>query len=256
MDSKVKVSIITPLYNSERFVKECLESVLKQTYNNWEMLIVDDCSTDKSAEIVNQYLSRDKRFKYFKLNNNSGAGVARNKAILEAKGDIIAFLDSDDIWLAKKLEEHVNFMEKNNAAFSHTSYGFINERGDVINKTFRVSKKPVFYVDLLKRTEISCLTAMYDVRKIGKMYMPDIRRKQDYALWLAILKKGIASIPLDSELAFYRQSKESATNNKIKLVKKHYVFLRGTQNINILKSIYYTFYWGVNGFIKYYINRF
>lgn len=250
-----KISIITPIYNSESFIGHTIESVLAQTYKNWEMLIVDDCSNDRSIEIIRDYQKVDRRIKLFYLNQNSGPGIARNKAIREAEGDIIAFLDSNDIWTPNKLEYHIQFMTEHNASFSHTSYGFIDETGNVINKTFHVSKRPIAYNDLLKRTEISCLTAMYDVKKLGKMYMPNLRHSEDYGLWLSILKTGVKSIPLDKELAFYRQVKGSLTNNKRKVLKKHWMFLYKHEKIGLFKSLYYFFRWGLNGVKKYYINK-
>jgi len=254
MKEKPLVSIITPVYNAETFIEASISSVINQTYPNWEMLLVDDRSKDNSVEIINRFAKEDNRIKLFQLKKNSGSGVARNHAIKEAKGTIIAFLDGDDIWLPNKLEVHVAFMIENNAAFSHTSYGYINEQGDRIGDTFHVSKKPVSYTDALKRTEISCLTAMYNASIIGKMYMPDLRRKQDYALWLSILKKGYNSIPLDKELAFYRQNSNSATSKKYKLILGHYRFLRKQEKLSIPKSIYYLIHWGAGGILKYYIN--
>lgn len=250
--NKLKVSIITPVFNSSEFIEETMISVINQSYINWEMIFVDDCSSDNSVEIIKEYQKKDDRFKLFLLDKNSGSGVARNKAILEASGEIIAFLDSDDLWVPEKLEKHVSFMIKHDAAFSHTSYGFIDENGNKIKETYHVSDKPVTYKKLLKRTEISCLTAMYDARKTGKQYMPELMRKQDYGLWLTILKLGFNSIPLKEELAFYRQRKNSATSNKFKLILKHFTFLRKNEQLSVLQSIYYTLYWGVNGVIKYY----
>ncbi len=244
------VSIITPVYNSEKFLKQSIESVLAQTYKNWELRIVDDCSTDNSKQILTKYANFDRRIKPLFLKKNSGAGLARNEAIKLAKGKIIAFLDSDDIWLSTKLEEHISFMQGKNAAFSHGSYGFINETGKIINKTYRVSNRAISYQDLLKKTEISCLTAMYDVEKLGKMYMPDLRVKQDYALWLSILKRGFVSIPIDRELAFYRIRRNSNTNNKLKLIIKHFKFLYNFEKLSALKTFYYTSWWAINGGIK------
>lgn len=251
----IKVSIITPVYNSDFFLREAIESVLNQTYQNWEHIIVDDMSKDSSPDIIREYAGKDKRITPIFLDKNVGAGPARNKAIEASSGQIIAFLDSDDIWLKEKLETHVDFMSKTNAAFSHTSYGFINEEGEIINKTFHVSNKPIKYKDLLKRTEISCLTAMYDVRKVDKMYMPNLRVKQDYALWLSILKKGFESIPLDVELAFYRQRKNSNTNKKYKLVVKHIKFLYTIEKLGLSRTLYYTSWWAFNGIFKYYISK-
>ena len=186
-----KVSIITPLYNAERYVSETINSVVNQSYKNWEMILVDDCSTDQSASIVEKIQEQDARIRLLKNQTNIGPGASRNKAIDQATGDVIAFLDSDDIWHPEKLSKHLGFMEDNSSVFSHTSYGFIDEYGRKIKSTFHVSNKPIDYRDLLKRTEISCLTAMYDVNKLGKMHMPLLSRAEDYGLWLDILKKEL-----------------------------------------------------------------
>lgn len=250
---KKLVSIITPSYNSASHIKETIDSVIAQTYQNWEMIIVDDYSMDNSVRIIENIQKKDHRIILLKNEENIGSGPSRNKAIDKAQGEIIAFLDSDDLWCPEKLSLHLKFMEEKQSAFSHTSYGFINENGVKIKSTYRVSKNPVGYSNLLKRTEISCLTAMYDVRKVGKMYMPDLRRKQDYALWLDILKKGFYSDPLDKELAYYRQRQGSATNNKLKLVKGHWFFLHKREKIPFLKSLFYLLNWGIRGFVKYYL---
>jgi teichuronic acid biosynthesis glycosyltransferase TuaG len=247
------VSIITPVYNSEKFISETIQSVLNQTYENWEHLIVDDCSTDNSWEIINSFASQDKRIKSFRLNSNSGSGVARNLAIKNAKGKYISFLDSDDLWIPGRLEKHIGFMMQENFAFSHSSYGYITEEGAPVKKIFMVSKSPVDYKHLLKRTEISCLTAIFDQEQIGKYYMPDIRRKQDYGLWLSILKCGVKSMPYPELLAYYRQRKGSATNNKFRLIFAHYTFLRKNERLNVYSSLKYTIYWAIGGLIKYYI---
>lgn len=247
------VSIITPLFNSERFLSDCVESVLQQTYRNWEMIIVDDCSSDSSYALANQFAEKEPRIRVFQLNTNSGSGVARNKAIKEARGSIIAFLDSDDVWHSQKLSRHLKAMLQAKAAFSHTSYGYMSENGKKLTKKLEVSNDWVDYKGLLKRTEISCLTAMYDVRVVGKVYMPVLRRKQDYALWLEILKRGHMSFPVNECLAWYRQVEGSATSKKSSLIIKHYFFLRQTQSLSRFASLYYTIYWLVNGIIRYYI---
>ena len=247
------VSIITPLFNAESYVEETICSVLNQDYQNWEMILVDDCSLDKSVSIVQEIQKHDSRIKLLKNNSNMGPAPSRNRAIDEAKGDIIAFLDSDDIWHPQKLSKHVSFMEKNSSAFSHTSYGFIDENGRVINSTYHVSNKPVSYENLLKRTEISCLTAMFDVHKVGKMHMPVLSRAEDYALWLDILKLGFLSDPLDEELAYYRQHNASATSSKWKHVLGHWRFLRNREALSFLTSSYYTLCWAIGGVVKYYV---
>jgi teichuronic acid biosynthesis glycosyltransferase TuaG len=144
-------------------------------------------------------------------------------------------------------------MIENKAAFSHTSYGYIDVEGNEIKSPLRVSQHPVTYKDLLKRTEISCLTAVYDASIIGKFYMSEHRRKQDYALWLSILKTGVQSLPLDEVLAYYRQVPTSATSKKYNLIFKHYLFLRETQELSIIQSGYYTLSWMINGFSRYYM---
>ena len=247
------VSIITPTYNSLPFLHLTAKSILDQTYSNWEWCVTDDCSTDGSWEVIQKLAESDDRIKPIRLTENSGSGLARNNAIERPTGRFIAFLDSDDIWPKEKLERHIAFMLENNAVFSHTSYGYIDEQGNRIKSTFRVSSHPVTYKHLLKRTEISCLTAIYDANSIGKFYMSEHRRKQDYALWLAILKSGVKSIPLDEELAFYRQRKGSATSNKRKLIFKHIEFLRTTQGFNYPQAGYYTLFWLANGIVRYYL---
>lgn len=247
-----KVSIITPVYNASRFLEKTAVSVFNQTYTNWEWILVDDCSTDSSWEILKELLKKDNRVKIFKNEKNLKSGKTRNFAIEKAQGRFIAFLDSDDLWHKEKLSIQIPFMIENQCYFSHTSYGYISEEGKKIKSTFHVSTK-VNYKNLLKRTEISCLTAIYDAEKIGKFYMSQHARKQDYALWLSILKNGTVCCGIDQELAYYRQVKNSATSKKYKLVLKHITFLKETQNFSTVKALYYTGYWMVNGFIRYFI---
>lgn len=247
------ISIITPLYNAEQFIAKTYESVMNQTYVNWEWIIIDDRSTDDSLKLIRQLAKDDLRVQISQNEKNLGSGKTRNLAIRMAKGNIIAFLDSDDTWHPEKLERHVKFMLDQNIAFSHTSYGYLDEKGNKLKSTFHVSPRPVSYHDLLKRTEISCLTAMYNADMIGKFYMSEHMRKQDYALWLSILKAGYKSYGLDEELAYYRQRAGSATSAKSKLIKKHFIFLKETQNMNALQALYYTLHWLANGFIRYYM---
>lgn len=247
------VSVITPVFNSEKYIDHTFQSLLNQSYPNWEWILVDDCSSDNSIRIIEGFMQQDSRVRLLQNLENLGSGLTRNKAIEYSKGDFIAFLDSDDIWHPKKLEIQLNFMLERNISFSHTSYGYIDEHGNQIKSTFHVSNHPVTYKHLLKRTEISCLTAVYNCKEIGKFYMSDHRRKQDYALWLAILKSGVESYPIDMELAYYRQTPNSATSNKFKLILKHYLFLKSTQKLNVIQTIYYTCFWAMNGFVRYYI---
>lgn len=247
------VSLITPVYNAEAYLGACIASVQAQSYPNWEMLLVEDGSADQSWALLKELAAKEPRLRIFKNEQNSGAGASRNKAIAEAKGRYIAFLDADDTWHPDKLAIQIPYMLDNGIAFSHTSYGYTDAAGNRIKDTFHVSNRPIGYHDLLKRTEISCLTAVYDAELIGKFYMSEHRRKQDYALWLSILKSGVKSYPIDQELAWYRQTPGSATSKKWKLISRHIQFLRETQNMNILTALYYTTYWMVNGFLRYYV---
>jgi len=247
------VSIITPTYNSSKYIEKTISSVLNQTYSDWEMLITDDCSEDNTVSIINSYIKDDKRIKLFELKSNLGAGIARNNSIEKSSGKYVSFLDSDDLWHPDKLKIQIGLMKENRWGFSHTSYGYISPNGKKIKSTFHVSNHPVKYRDILKRTEISCLTAIYNQELIGKYFMSEHRRKQDYALWLAILNDGIESHPIDIELAYYRQTPNSATSNKWKLIINHINFLMETQQMNLAQSLYYTSYWMANGFIRYFI---
>ena len=181
------VSIITPCYNSENFISETINSVLNQTYKNWEMIIVDDVSTDRSVDIISTFCKQDARIQLHQLLDNSGAAIARNKAIELAQGTFIAFLDSDDLWLPKKLEYQLDFMLKNKYLLSYTSYEIINEDGNLTNKIINCKDK-LDYKRMLYSNEIGCLTAMYNRDILGKIFMPEIRKRQDYGLWLKILK--------------------------------------------------------------------
>lgn len=248
----MKVSIITPVFNAQRFLLLTADSVFSQTYQDWEWILVNDCSTDKSWELMQELTKKDSRIRIFSNDENLKSGRTRNLAISKAAGRFIAFLDADDIWHPEKLSVQIAFMVNNDYHFTHTSYGYLDENGNRIKSTFHVSQE-VDYSHLLKRTEISCLTAVYDASKIGKYYMSEHPRKQDYALWLSILKNGINAYGIDKELAYYRQVNGSATNSKHKLIVSHVRFLMETQDFNIFTSVYYTIYWMINGFVRYFI---
>ena len=183
------VSVITPVYNSEKYISDHIKSVQNQTYSNWELILVDDCSSDHSAALINSFQKNDSRIKYFRLEKNSGAGIARNKGIELAQGQYIAFLDSDDQWFPKKLERQLNFMQKNSYYFTFTDYDMVDEKGQRLAKQVKC-KSRVTYKSALYKNPIGCLTVIYDVDFFGKQYMPSIRKRQDYALWLNLLKKN------------------------------------------------------------------
>jgi len=234
----IKVTVITPLYNSEQFISGAISSVQAQKMSHWEMIVVDDCSTDKCPEIVNSFVEVDSRIKLFRLNDNSGPAVARNFAIKAASGRFIAFLDSDDQWLPDKLEKQIDFMIKNDYAFTYTGYEKITESGEKTgNKVCPASR--VAYGDLLKSNQIGCLTAIYDTKRLGKVYMPLIRKRQDYGLWLKILKKIPAAHCLNESLALYRVRNDSVSSNKLEMVKYNWQLYRKVENLSITRSAYY-----------------
>ena len=235
---KELLSIITPSYKSKRFISQTIESVIAQTYDNWEMLIVDDCSPDDSNEIIEEYCKKDNRIKLIKLEKNSGPAVARNRAIKEAKGRYIAFLDADDLWHPEKLEKQLAFMQEKNCALSYTAYETMSEDGKKLSKVIKM-QLIINYKELLKSNHIGCLTAMYDTTLVGKVYMPLINKRQDYALWLKILKKIDYAHGSDEVLASYRIMSDSVSSNKIKLLYYHYILFRKFENLSIVKSLYY-----------------
>jgi glycosyltransferase involved in cell wall biosynthesis len=245
-----KVSIITPLYNSEEFISETIESVLSQSYNNWEMIIVDDCSTDNGVNIVKKYQKECEKIKLIRLDNNSGAAVARNVAIKKAKGRFIAFLDSDDYWHPEKLKKQISFMSNNNYAFTFSYY----QNVDINNKKGKIITAPeiVTYNTLLDSGVIGCLTAIYDIKKLGKIYMPLIRKRQDYALWLKILKRDIKAHCLDEVLAYYRKGNVSISSNKLSAAKYQWKIYREIEELSLLKSIYHFIKYFYLGTIKHY----
>jgi teichuronic acid biosynthesis glycosyltransferase TuaG len=244
------VSIITPLYNSGRFIDATINSVISQSYTNWELIIVDDCSTDNSYQIVKQRAETESKIKLYKLNENSGhPSIVRNYAIEKSKGDFIAFLDSDDLWDELKLEKQVNFMVENNFCFSHTAYRKINSEGVVISKRINVSSK-VSYKQLLKHNEIGCLTAMYNAQIVGKHLFPNIGH-EDFAAWLKILKAGYLSHGLNTVLASYRVHSNTVSSNKIKAATYTWHIFRKQEKLSIFSSLYHFSFYIVNALWKY-----
>lgn len=243
------VSIIMPSYNSAKYISEAIESVIDQTYTNWELLITDDCSTDNSRDIIKQYAETDSRVKLFCLNENSGAGVARNNSIKEAKGRFIAFLDSDDRWMPNKLEVQIKFMLDNGYELTYSSYDVCNQSGDIVSKVTCLNR--LSYKTLTRDNGIGCLTAIYDTKNIGKIYMPTIRKRQDWGLWLSIIKKTKFAYGIkDKYLAIYRDS-NGLSSSKIKLLKANFNLYNKVEKYNKLTSfILLVFY-----FLPYYFYK-
>lgn len=212
-----KVSIITPCYNSEEFIAETIESIQAQTFIDWELLITDDCSKDNTLEILRSYADNDSRIKIFQLKKNSGAGVARNNSIEQAKGRYIAFCDSDDRWYPEKLEKQIAFMREKDCAFSYTSY--LTCTGDGRVSGIIVCPKIETFKNNMRDSKIGCLTAMYDTEKVGKVYLPLIRKRQDWGLTMRVLQKCNRAYGMKEPLALYRLREGSISSNKMALIK-------------------------------------
>lgn len=245
------VSIITPSYNSANFIAETIHSIQAQTYQNWELLITDDCSTDNSREIITAFADIDSRIKLFSLSKNSGAGIARNNSIKEAKGRFIAFCDSDDRWYPDKLEKQLAFMNNTSAAMSYTSYMTCGENGNI--NGIVVCRKRETFCSLTRDDKIGCLTTIYDVEKVGKVYMPNLRKRQDWAMKLNVLSICKEAFGMKEPLAIYRQRDGSLSQNKIQLVRYNIAVYHKVLEWSLIKS--YSFFFLVflpNYFLKKY----
>lgn len=246
------VSIIMPSYNTAKYIADSIVSVINQTYENWELIIVDDCSTDDTDEIVNKFL-KDKRIKYFKNEKNSGTAISRNKALREARGRWIAFLDSDDLWAVEKIEKQINFMKKNNYFFSYSYYQEIDEQGKNLGIEIQGPKK-INKFEMYNYCWPGCLTVMYDAKKIGLIQIKDIKKNNDYAMWLKIIKKTNCYL-YPYSLAFYRKRIGSISRQSyIKLIKWHYKLFKEVVGHNSITSIIFTtrnLFFGVIKKIKY-----
>ncbi|MBD5202636.1 MAG: glycosyltransferase family 2 protein [Bacteroidales bacterium] len=229
------VSIITPSYNCADFIGETIESIQRQTYGNWELLITDDCSTDNSRDVIAAYAKEDSRIKLYKLEKNSGAGSARNNSIREARGRFIAFCDSDDRWYPAKLEQQVKFMEEKDCGLSYTSYDTCDEQGKIIGYVECLDE--ISYPKILRDNGVGCLTAMYDTKKIGKHYMPPIRKRQDWCLWIEIIRQHGVAYGLRSPLALYRLRRGSISSNKIEMLRHNYNVYHNVVGFNKLTSM-------------------
>lgn len=212
------ISIITPNYNCARFIAQTIESVLAQTYTNWEMLIVDDCSTDGSYEIAQEYAEKDSRIKVFRNEKNSGAAISRNRAIEASSGEYVAFLDSDDLWLPEKLEKQIAFMQQHDCDFSFTEYEHIDEENKSLHLIANVTTH-LSYRKMMLHCWPGCLTVMYNQTVTGKIYAEDIKKNNDHALFLRVLKKCNNAMGIKEVLAQYRIRKGSISSKKSAIIK-------------------------------------
>ena len=238
------VSVIMPTYNCAAFIAETLDSIKAQTYTDWEIVIVDDCSKDNTREIVEKYMSEDPRIKYHCLEVNSGAAVARTVAMEKAEGQYMAFCDSDDLWMPDKLERQLAFMNENGYAFSCTAYEQIDEDSKSLDRIIKTVKK-TDYNRLLLDCPVGNSSVMYNVEKMGKFEVPNIRKRNDDALWLQMLKKEKYIWGMPDVLMRYRIRKNSISSNKLKVIKYHWILYREIEHLNVFRSAFHIFWWCV-----------
>ncbi len=242
------VSIIMPSWNTAEYISETIESVMTQSYGNWELIIVDDASSDNTMEILRGI--EDDRIRIFSNKNNSGAAVSRNKALREAQGEWIAFLDSDDIWMPDKLEKQISFMEANGYKFSYTNYSEIDEEGNRLGVMVTGPKK-ISRTGFYNYCWPGCLTVMYHRPTVGLVQITDIRKNNDYAMWLKTCKKADCYL-LDEELALYRRGRTGSISSHsiFKMIGWHYKLFRDAEGLNPIISAFNTVRNMIFGFYK------
>ncbi len=244
------VSIITPSYNSEKYITETIRSVQGQSYSNFEMIIIDDCSSDKTVDLIRSLQQKDSRITLFILEKNSGPAVARNTGISRARGRYLTFLDADDIWDANFIEKSIDAIETTGIPFVFSSYRRYDEKLNPLLTDFIVPEK-VTYHDILKTNSISCLTSFLDIERLGKKYMPIIQKRQDMGLWLQYLKEIDYALGIKEPLATYRIRKSSLSRNKTGLFRYQWSFYTEVEHLNFFSSIYYMIHWMIRGLMKY-----
>lgn len=245
------VSVITPCYNAASVISETIESVLAQTYQNWELLICDDCSTDNSEQIINAYCSQDSRIKLYKTQKNTGHPIEpRNISLSHAKGDIIAFLDADDLWMPEMLETSVSFMTERNYDIVYSDYEKITWDGKRSNRIVHYKKKAT-YNDMLKICSVpACITTIIRKEVLGHIRFRNLPI-EDYAFWLEVFRNGYTAYNTNTVQGLYRQSKNSRSSDKLSMIKKHWYILRKFEKVNFFSACYYMFIYGLIGLKKY-----
>ncbi|MBN8622527.1 MAG: glycosyltransferase [Flavobacteriales bacterium] len=243
-----EVSIITPCYNSSKFLQQTVDSVLNQTFTDWEWLITDDKSTDNSVEIIRKV--NDERIKLTVAEKNGGAGHARNLSLEKASGRFITFLDADDFWEPNFLEEMVSFMKKENAELAYSNYSRCDENLIPKIDDFKADKN-VSFNNLLKTCRLSLLSSMYDSQRVGKEFFPEGSKREDHVMWLNLLKKIPVGKPLPKTMAKYRMHASSISRKKTNIMLDQYLVYKDYMKFSTLKSMYYTANWAINGFMKY-----
>ncbi len=246
-----KVSIITPCFNGEKYIGETIESVLAQTYPEWEMLIVDDGSADGSRAVIQSYEEKDARIRYF-YQENAGSAAARNRGIREASGRCIALLDADDLWDPVFLEKQLAFMKEKKAVCVCSSYRYIDENS-VDSGRISKAKAEITEKDMLYMNRVGCLTGLYDSSCFGKIYLREELKsiRDDYAYWYDIVKLSGLIFGNPEVLASYRVLPGSTTGNKRKLIGRQYRFYRDYLHLSHARSAFNILYWGISGLLKF-----
>lgn len=237
MDNRPMVSIVMPTYNAERYIEEAIQSVVNQTFTDWELLVVDDCSTDRTGDIVLKFSDSDKRIRYFKQHINGGAARSRNRAIQEAGGEYLAFLDCDDIWMPEKLERQLAFMKEGNFDFSCTAYAFIDEQGNRTGKAVLPFRKAGYRLCLYYGNCVGNSTAMLRIGKTGKVYSPEIRKRNDFALWLRALRRTSYVYGIQEVLGEYRVRKNSLSAKKMGLFRYQWDLYRNVEKLPVIQCL-------------------
>ncbi len=248
--SEPLVSIITPAYNSGKFIGKTIDSVIGQSYSNWELIIVDDCSIDNTFEIILGYSNKDKRIRIIKLPSNSGhPSIPRNVGIKSSNGKYISFLDSDDYWLHNKLKVQVNYMEERQLMFSHMNYFFCDEHGKLFEREFIV-RPEMNYIDLVKFNGIGCLTVMYNCEILGKQYFIPNVAQEDFIYWLEICNKLNRVSGIQEAHSVYRIRGNSVSSNKFKMAIGNWSIYYNYLGFNLIKSIYFFSCFSINWIYK------
>lgn len=225
MGDKRLVSVIMPAFNAEAFISEAIQSVIQQTYSNWELIIVDDHSTDSTKKIIESHSISEHRIRSLYNLKNRGTDYSRNKAIEAANGTFIAFLDADDLWKPEKLEKQLKVLSKENVAACFSSYDLMDENGEELD--MKIQALPVLSYDrLLKANYVGNLTGIYNAKLLGKVYCPSIKKRQDWALWLKVIEEGGPMEGIPEALAIYRVHKDSISTNKLEMLKYNYLVYR------------------------------
>lgn len=239
------ISIIVPVYHAEKYIRETMDCVRKQTFQNWELLLVEDCGKDNTANVIRQYMEeqKDERIRLFEQPENMGAAKARNRALQEAEGRFIAYLDADDLWEPCKLEKELKFLYEKEAVFVFTGYEFADEKGSGLGKVVHVPES-LNYKQALKNTTIFTSTVMFDTARISKeqLIMPMIK-SEDTALWWSILRSGITAYGLDENLVRYRRGGKSLSSNKIEAIRRIWNLYRKAERLSVPKSAFNFIFW-------------